>query len=147
MKKIVLFYIERNKKIVRFVISGASATAIDLFLLFFLTDIVKLWYIHSAVFAFGTSFFLSFYLQKYWTFEDKREHLKTKQMLMYFLVASSNLLLNTFGLFLLVHFFHFYYLLAQLLVVGVLGIGSFLVYNILIFKKSLIGIKNEDNDK
>ena len=109
MKKIILFYIEKNKKIFRFIVSGASATAVDLFLLFFLTEIIGLWYIHSAVLAFGVSFFVSFYLQKYWTFEDSREHLKTKQMLMHFGVASMNLTLNTFGLFFLVYFLHIYY--------------------------------------
>ncbi len=147
MKKIVLFYIEKNKKILRFVLSGASATTVDIFLLFFLTEIIGLWYIHSAVFAFGVSFFVSFYLQKYWTFEDNREHLKTKQMLMHFGVASTNLMLNTFGLFFLVHFVKIYYLLAQLIVVGFLGVGSFLVYNIFIFKKSIIETRNENNSR
>lgn len=147
MKKIVLFYIEKNKKILRFVLSGASATTVDIFLLFFLTEIIGLWYIHSAVFAFGVSFFVSFYLQKYWTFEDSREHLKTKQMLMHFGVASTNLMLNTFGLFFLVHFMKIYYLLAQLIVVGFLGVGSFLVYNIFIFKKSIIETRNENNSR
>ena len=137
MRRIILFYIEKNKKIFRFIISGASATAVDLFLLFFLTEIAGFWYIHSAVFAFGVSFFVSFYLQKYWTFEDNRKHLKTKQMLMHFMVASINLTINTFSLFFLVHFMQIYYLLAQLIVVGVLGIGSFLMYNIVIFKKTL----------
>ena len=148
MKKIILFYIEKNKKIFRFLISGASATAVDLFLLFFLTEIIGLWYIHSAVFAFGVSFFVSFYLQKYWTFEDNREHLKTKQMVMHFMVASTNLTLNTFGLFFLVDFIHIHYLVAQLMVVGILGIGSFLMYNIVIFKKTLKEsreLKDENN--
>lgn len=150
MRRILLLYIEKNKKIFRFIISGASATAVDIFLLFYLTEIVGLWYIHSAVLAFGASFFVSFYLQKYWTFEDNRKHVRTRQMLMHFLVASTNLSLNTFGLFFLVHFLHVHYLLAQLLVVGVLGIGSFLMYNIVIFKKTLKESKvivNEDNSR
>ncbi|MDA3839731.1 MAG: GtrA family protein [Patescibacteria group bacterium] len=150
MRRILLFYIEKNKKIFRFVVAGGSATAVDIFLLFFLTEIIGLWYIHSAVLAFAASFFVSFYLQKYWTFEDNRENMKTKQMLMHFMVASTNLTLNTFGIFYLVHFMHIYYLLAQLMVVGFLGVGSFLMYNIVIFKKTLIESKilvDENNDR
>ena len=137
MKKITLFYIEKNKKILKFLLSGSSATAVDIFLLFYLTEIVGMWYLYSAVFSFGVSFFVSFYMQKYWTFEDKREHVKTKQLVMYFLVAGTNLSLNTAILYYLVDYLGIYYLLAQLMAVGFLGIGSFLMYNIVIFKQSL----------
>ncbi|PLX21284.1 hypothetical protein C0584_03095 [Candidatus Parcubacteria bacterium] len=141
MKEVLLLYIEKNKKIVRFVLSGSSATTVDLFLLFFLTDIFGFWYLHSALFALSISFFVSFYLQKYWTFEDERMSVKTRQMLLHFLVACMNLTLNTLGLFLLVDLVRVHYLVAQLIVVSILGMGSFLIYNIIIFKKSINEVK------
>jgi len=142
MGRTILFYIEKNKKILRFFVSGSAATSVDLFLLFFFTEIVGFWYIYSAILAFGSSFFVSFYMQKYWTFEDEREDIKVKQMVFYFLVASYNLVLNTTLLFFFVSFFSIHYLLSQLIAVCLMGFGSFLFYNLIIFKKSL---KHEDS--
>ncbi len=141
MRRIILFCIEENKKLLRFLISGTSATSVDIFLLFYLTEFIGLWYLYSSLFSFTASFFVSFFMQKYWTFEDNRQSLKTKQMLMYFLVAGSNLMINSLGIVFLVEFFAVYYLLAQLIMISVLGIASFLIYNLVIFKKAIIKTK------
>lgn len=146
MRRIVLFYIEKNKKLLRFFISGSSATSVDIFLLFFLTEFIGLWYLYSSIFSFAGSFFVSFFLQKYWTFEDKRESLKTKQMLMYFIVAGFNLMINSLGIVFLVEYFEIYYLLAQLIMISLLGIASFLIYNLIIFKKAIIENQEDENN-
>ena len=57
-------------RIVRFLISGSSAAGINLGTLFVLTHFFDVWYLLSSVVAFSVSFFVSFTLQKFWTFND-----------------------------------------------------------------------------
>jgi putative flippase GtrA len=55
---------------VKYVVSGGSAAIVDIVALYVFTDLFGIWYILSAILAFISAFFVSFLLQKYWTFKD-----------------------------------------------------------------------------
>ena len=120
-------------KLVRYIISGGTAAAVDLTLLYVLTTIIGIWYLFSAIIAFLFAIGVSFSLQKFWTFTDHSTDRLSSQAAVYFIVASINLGLNTLLMYLLVDSVHLPYLLAQIIVAGLLACESFFIYQRYIF--------------
>ncbi len=138
LKKLKEFYryLRKNKKILKFVISGSIATGVDILLLAFFTEIVGLWYVHSVVISFTLAFLVSFNLQKFWTFRDHRLHTVHWQVALYFCIAILSLMINTHAIYILVEYFSFHYLIAQIIVGAIIGAINFFVYNFIVFKRS-----------
>jgi len=132
----ILREIYKRKTIVKFIISGGIATLADLILLFILTDFFRIWYLFSAILAFIGSFFVSFYLQKFFTFRDAGRERIYRQMGQYLFVGLMNLGLNTLGMYLAVEIFGIWYLLAQIIVTIIIAIFSFIIYKTYIFVKN-----------
>lgn len=128
------------KVIIKFLISGCTATAVDLGFLYFFTDIMKIYYLVSAVIAFILAFFVSFGMQKFWTFRDNSRDKINRQLSQYLTVTLFNLLLNMFGLYIMVEKFNIMYLVAQFFMGGFIAIISFITYRFVIFTT-----KNEPN--
>ena len=64
MKALIRHFVQF--KIVRYLISGGTAAAINLSLLFLLTEFVGMWYLASSVLSFIAGFTASFLFQKFW---------------------------------------------------------------------------------
>lgn len=126
--------VDKNKTIIKYIISGGTAAFTDLLLLFFFTDLLGLYYLLSAALAFMVAIVISFNLQKRWTFRDTNENVG-EQMTVYVIVGIVNLGLNTLLMFLFVDFFHVMYIVAQIFAGGTIAISSFLIYRFFIFKK------------
>lgn len=124
------------KRLVKYVISGGTAAATDLFLLFFLYDVLEINVIISATLAFVAAFFVSFFLQKFWTFRDNSKDKIKQQMGVYFAVGAVNTVINAWAMDLLVNSWHVWYLLAQVIVSGLIALYSFIIYKFLIFKRA-----------
>jgi putative flippase GtrA len=127
--------LDKNKVYIKYALSGGIATLVHFSLLFFLTDIVGIWYIFSTSIAFVAAFFVSFTLQKLWTFRDNGRYKIKRQIGAYFSVGVFNLFLNALGMYLIVEWWGIMYLLAQLLVGLVLAGESFLICKYIIFEK------------
>ncbi len=144
INQLKLFYNSANSnhpkkmKILRYVISGGMATVTNLFFLFIFTDLIGFWYVLSAVIAYLISFAVSFSMQKFWTFKDNSSDRIGSQAIWYISVTTANLGLNTLGIFLLVHYGHFHYLLAQLIVSLLIAIESYFVYRLVFRSKKEI---------
>ena len=95
-------FIYRKKQYVKFIISGGTAAITDLVLLYIFTDILGLWYLISAAAAFIVAFFVSFFLQKFWTFRDNSRDRIFKQLGQYLTVGIVNLCINTMGMYVVV---------------------------------------------
>lgn len=134
MLEFLLIQIHKKKQLIKFAISGGTAFSVDLLLLFLLTDIFKIWYIYSASMAFIVAFFVSFYLQKFWTFRDKNKKVY-KQMLVFFFTGAANVMVNAGGMYLIVDKLGIKYLFAQTIMTALLSICSFLIYRFIVFKK------------
>ena len=135
--------IEKYKLIIKYIISGGTAALVDLSLLYVFTDLFGIWYITSASLAFLVAYFVSFSLQKFWTFRDNGREKIYRQMFLYFIVGVVNLLLNAGGMYLLVDKFGVMYILAQIIMGALLGFSSFLIYRFIIFEKKKIEAKRE----
>ena len=134
MFEFLLIQIHKKKQIIKFIISGGTAFSVDLLLLFFLTDILKIWYIYSASMAFIVAFFISFYLQKLWTFRDSNKKVY-KQMLIFFFSGTANVMVNAGGMYVIVDKLGIKYLFAQMIMTALLSTCSFLIYRFIVFKK------------
>jgi putative flippase GtrA len=128
-------FCSRHKSVVKFTIAGGLASVVDLILLYFFHDPLGLDIVVAATLAFILSFLISFSLQKFWTFRDYGRGRTAGQFLLYFVNAVIGLNLNGFLMHLLVNRYGVWYLLAQVIVIGAIGLGNFLVYKFIIFKK------------
>ena len=128
--------ITKYSKILKYLISGGSAAIINLGILFVLTNYFAVWYLASSGMAFICAFMVSFSLQKFWTFGDASLHLIKKQLVMYLGAAVLNLGLNTLLMYGLVEHLGLHYIFAQIITSGIIAIGSFFVYQYLIFKNA-----------
>ncbi|MCK4554487.1 glycosyltransferase, partial [Candidatus Parcubacteria bacterium] len=112
-------------------------------LLYALIDIFKVHYLLSASIAFLTAFFISFYLQKFWTFRDNSREKIYKQISLYFAVGATNLCINAAGMYVLVEHvlpeliiaraFNATYVAAQIIMGIFIAVASFLIYRFVIF--------------
>lgn len=127
--------INRYQKLVRYIISGGTAAFVDLSLLFFFTSILHIWYLISAVFAFLIAFVVSFVLQKFWTFTDKSTENWKSQVVIYFIITSTNLGINTLLMYVFVDYIHIHYFLSQIIVSALIAFESYFVYQVFVFKK------------
>lgn len=125
------------KQLTRYVISGGSAATVNLTILYLLTSRLHIWYLFSAILAYVISFFVSFFLQKFWTFRDGRKEQMHKQMTIYFFVALAGLGINTLFIYLFVDVFHIWYLSAQFIVSGFLAFSNFAIYKFFIFNRPI----------
>ena len=120
---------------------------VNLVLLYIFTDIFKIWYLFSSILAFCVAFFVSFFLQKYWTFRDRDQEKIYRQMGLYLAVALTNLGLNTLLMYLSVDLFKIWYLLAQVFVTAVIAVESFLIYKFFIFNRQAKSVSALSNSK
>ncbi|MDO8592362.1 MAG: glycosyltransferase [bacterium] len=132
-------FLRKYKQIIKYFIAGGAAAAVDLGLLYFLTDILGIWYLISTSLAFAAAFFVSFFLQKFWTFRDPDQTVIYKQLATYLAVALVNFTLNAALMYILVDGFKIWYLLAQFLASGLIAGESYFIYKFVIFNKKSAG--------
>jgi len=132
--------IKRHAMIVRYVISGGTAALVDLLLLYLATEVFGVWYLSSAVFAFTIAFIVSFLLQKFWAFRDKRTDGMHGQLLIYLCVLIFNMLINTSFIYFLVEHGNQHYLIAQIISGAIIALWSFFIYRFLIFREGATDI-------
>lgn len=122
----------RYARVARFLVSGGTSTGVDLVLLYLFTEILGVWYLASATAAFMLAFFVSFTLQKFWTFQDYSRDVPG-QASAYLVIAICNLGLNTALVYALVEYTHIHYLVAQIMVSIGIACESFFLYRRFIF--------------
>jgi dolichol-phosphate mannosyltransferase len=133
MQFLSFLFNHRYARTLKFLISGGSAAVVDLGLLYVFTDIFHVWYLLSAVMAFGAAFAVSFTLQKFWTFDDRALDVIRKQLVRYMLLALLGLGLNTLAMYVLVDHAGLHYLMAQIIASACIAVMNFFAYKHLIF--------------
>lgn len=122
------------KQIARFVISGGIAAAVNLTVLYILTDWLGIWYLFSTILAYVVSFLIGFFLQKFWTFENDKKDVLYAQMALYLFLVLFNLVINIVLMYVLVDLLGLWYMLAQFLIIGLIAAWDFMAYKFLVFK-------------
>ena len=126
----------QRHKLLRYLISGGTATAINFFCLYAFTEWLGVYYLISVVCAFIFALGVSFILQKFWTFKDNQKGDTHRQALVYLCVAIVNTLLNACAVYLLVEYVGVHYLAGQFISSGFIALESYFVYQYFIFRKN-----------
>lgn len=130
--KIIIFRLVQSR-VMRYLISGASAVAIDLVLLFIFVHFFHMWYLLAAVIAFLAAVCVSFVMQKFFTFNDYAREGMGRQTAFYLGLQVFNLISNTFLMYIGVDLLHIPYLASQILISVAMAISNFFIYKHLIF--------------
>ncbi|MGV8152173.1 MAG: GtrA family protein [Candidatus Nanoarchaeia archaeon] len=107
------------KQFIKFGIVGVINTLINLLVLWILSEYFGVYYMIAAILAFIAAVTNSFVLNKIWTFEESLGHKKYSRYLKFFIVSVFALLVNLAVLYVLVEYFKFWYIYAQL--IGIIG--------------------------
>lgn len=121
-------------KMLRYGISGGLAAFTHLGALYLFTDIVGMWFVEANVVAFCLGLIVSFSMQKLWTFGDRHVDGVHHQAFWYALVQVVSLCVNTALLYVLVTYAGWWYLGSQFLLLALIAVGNFFIFNKVIFK-------------
>ena len=134
LKKILAYILEG--KFIRFAISGAVATLVDVFFLYILTEYLAIWYLLSACLSFVIGTVIHYFISSGWVFQNSTKTIK--QYLVFVSVQLVGLVINLLVIYILVEFFYFWYILAKLVAVFVGVIWNFFANLKVTFKKKMI---------
>jgi|GEM_PF-591366 len=122
----------------RYLFSGGISTAVDLSILYILTEFFGWWYLASATVAFCFAVVVSFILHKFYTFEnrDASRFALASQSALYLSLQITNVVVNTMFMYALVEWVGIHYFIAQIISAGTIAISSFFLYRFVIFHPS-----------
>ncbi len=63
-------FLRTKAQIIRFIIAGGSSAVSNLLVLYFLAEFVGMHYLMAEVIGFIIGFFVTYFLQKFWTFQN-----------------------------------------------------------------------------
>ena len=106
------------RRFAKFCVVGLSGIVVNMFFLWFFTEVVKIFYLFSSFLAIELSIMNNFILNELWTWRDRKSSGRLnylKRMVQYHIsVSISAILANIFLLWFLTEFFHLYYLFSNL---------------------------------
>jgi putative flippase GtrA len=120
-------------KYFKYIVSGGTAAFINIALIYGLTEYLHIYYLLSATMGFIFGALVSFFLQKFWTFQDNRRSNLERQLFWYFTIGLVNLALNTVCIYVLVEYLHVWYVAAAFVVGLLIAFVSFFIYRRFIF--------------
>lgn len=123
-------------KTFRFLVSGGTATFVNIFSLYIFVTYLHIWYVLASVFAFLCGFIISFSMQKFWTFEDHSKENIKKQFFLFFFTVIVGMILNTIIIFVCVEYFNINYIAGQFISGALIAVLNFFVYQKIIFQKN-----------
>ncbi|MEX0920395.1 MAG: glycosyltransferase family 2 protein [Candidatus Pacearchaeota archaeon] len=110
----------------KFALVGISGIFVNLVVLYYLTEYIGFWYMVSAVFAFILATTTNFLLNKIWTFKEKIRLEIGRKYLQFGLVSVSALAINLVFLYLFTELLGIYYLVSQVLAIGIAFFVNFI---------------------
>lgn len=122
-------------KRVRYVVSGCLAATTHLTTLLVLHSYLHVSYLTSSTIGFWVGFFVSYVLQKVWTFSNTSLIQAPRQLLYYAGIACINTLINGILMWVFVEWADVWVSLAQVLTIGIIATETYLILHIVFRKK------------
>lgn len=122
------------RMVLRYLVSGTIVAAVDFSLLYLFAEMLGWWYIAAATAALTVAFFVSFTLQKFWTFSDRSTHDMGTQLKLFLIMNVFNLAANAYLLHLLVEEYGMWYMAAEFAILLAIAAWSFLIMRFVIFR-------------
>jgi len=121
-------------KITKFLGVGGFCAVLNLVLVYGLTDIFKINYLISTIITILIVNFVSFCLNKRYTFVTKKR-LFWRELWKFYSVMTSSYVMNVFGVFVLVDVFNVWYFYANIIFMAVLTPFNYVLHHNWSFKK------------
>lgn len=128
--RIIELRLGRAARPLRFLVVGGTAAAINIGLLYSLTEFVGVWYLFSEIVAFLVALIFNFTLQRFWTFRSRSAE-RTRQAVLFVGVNIWNLFLNAVLLYAFVEYAGYWYIYGQILASIIIAIESYFLYRII----------------
>lgn len=138
--------IQHAPQVFRFLVSGGTATVTHLGTFYVLSSVFGVWYGVATTIGFLLGFGVSFNLQKYWTFQDRQKTGVHKQAGLFFVLQIGNLLANLLAMMLLVEIVRVPEIIAQIIVLGLLAVTTFVLAKFVVFTTTDVS-KTEESPK
>lgn len=106
----------------RYCLVALLATAVDFIVLIFLTEILQFWYLFSAFAGSVAGGGVGFVLARNWAFL-KQDRKLSFQALKYGIVLAASTILNIVGLYLIVEFAGYQYIISRIIAAIIIGVG------------------------
>ncbi len=113
------------KEFIKFGIVGGIGTLINIGILYFFTEKFGIHYLISAIFSFIIAMTSNFILNKIWTFKENVREKIGKKYLQFSLVSIAALLVNLLFLYIFTDVLGIYYIISQILAIGISLIINF----------------------
>ena len=132
-------YLPYKKEVVfqffKFAFVGLIGTFVNIFILYILTEYFNIFYIMSAFCAFLVAVTTNFIFDKIWTFNEKIYERIAKEYSTFFFVSLSALSVNIFFLYVFTEFLGIYYIISQIMAIGISLMINFIGNKIWTFHK------------
>lgn len=123
-------------RVLKFFVTGLIGISVNLGV-FRLCYQLGLPYLEGSIIAFLCALIVGFFLQKYWTFQDRISEDAQRQFLLYATLALCNLGINTLVVYMLIRYASVYYLVAQTMGAALVAFVSYFLYRSYIFANRL----------
>lgn len=121
-----------RRQLRRYLITGSLSAGSEYLITYGLTQYVNTWYISSNTIGLTVGFWISFLLNKYWSFGSKQGTLR--QLLLYFILFAFNLAASNVIIYLLTEMAGLYYMLSKLFATGLIILWNFVIYRKVIYR-------------
>lgn len=139
-----LFKAANFVELIKFAFVGALGTVVNLSILYTLTEFFNVYYIISETIGFLVSVLHNYILNKIWTFkENLHERIFTKYF-KYIIINLISLCINLTILFILVEFYGFWYIFAEVVAISIAFLNNFTVNKLWTFKKGNFELRIKD---
>lgn len=128
-----LFYHKKIGTLLRYSLIGGSCALGDMFLLYIFVEFAHIWYLYASIASWITISALGFFGQKYFTFKNtSKKH--QKQLIIFIIVGTIGLSINSACLFFLVSIVKIWYIFANIITKFIVLIWNFLANKYITFK-------------
>ena len=135
-----------SKQFLKYIIIGFFGTGLDFLLLYYLVEYLHLYYILAAFISVAIVIWISFSLNKYWTFQNQ-EKKYLSQFSKYILAHAFVYGLNLIILIILVEIFGLWYILAKAFATIISAICNFLLTKKWVFRSENEKVSLLENQK
>ena len=107
------------RQFLKFSLIGLIGTFVNIAFLYLFTNVFGIYYLISAIFSFFIAISINFVLNKVWTFKENFKHKVVRKWFKFLVISAIVLGINLLFLYLFTEFFKIYYLISQILAIGI----------------------------
>ena len=123
-------------QIFRYFFAGGIAFVIDFLLLYFLTDVLQLYYLFSSIVGFTVGLVITYLLSIFWIFDQRRFKNRTHEFLIFAIIGIVGLSLTTLCMYIFTTTIGLHYLLSKIITVVLVSFVNFVLKKTILFSKT-----------